>query len=227
MRSKSLAVSALAAALKRGGSRGPKAQRLLRLQAERGDPQVAVEALAQALLFEGVRDRLIPRPSGTRTKELADRAEEAIIKAAAEYHESGGVLLAKGYVERLHLIAEMAKQWLDSFTTTLSENLDPEPEEELVHRLALVAQLVGVHLLDGGGVLDAHGLDTSVKNRPAALALMEQLADDPFQISLEVQDLEGLCMRLARVMFEAYQMSEDAAHAALHGEEVDRGDDTD
>lgn len=228
MEPKALAVSALAAALKRSGSRSKTAQRMLGLQVARADPQVAVEALAEALLFEGIGAGEIPRAAGTRTKELADRAEASIIESARRYHEAGGVLLAKGHIERLHLIAEMAKQWLATFSPTLAPEVDlaaTKTEEEINYRLALVAQLVGLHLLDASGRLQAVDLSLAAKHRPQALSYLSSLSSDPFDVDICVSDLEGLCMRLSRVMFEAFQMTEAAAHAAVHGEELPDADD--
>ncbi len=221
------AVSATAAALKRHGSRSATAQRLLRLQFERGSPQVAIEALAQALLFEGIAGQRIPRPAGTRTKDLADRAEEAIITEVANYHEQGGVLLAKNLVEPIQLVAECAKQWLAAFEPTLVSEIDLAAEktkEEINYRLALVAQLVGLELLNASGKLEAVGLGMSIADRPEALSYLESLASDPFDVTFTLQDIEGFCMKLSKRMYDTFQLTEEAAHAALHGE-LPYGDD--
>ncbi len=194
---------------KRHGSASREFQRLIRANCERGDTQNATKAVAAVLLSEGERAALIPTPTGVKTNELLARAEEAIKHVASEYHMRGGVLTAKGYVPRLGLVAEMAKQWLEGFSPPIQTSVDLRDgllEEELNARLALTAQAVLEELVE---VCHNHGRDE-------VLAMIAE----PYEggvVEIYSDKIEGFCMKAARKMFEAFQNPNEIAHKKAHG----------
>jgi hypothetical protein len=182
-----------------------------------------VEALAEALLYEGVRDSIIPRPAGVRTKELAERAEAAITEVVRSYHEHGGVVLAKDFAQPIAVVAEMAKQWITEFGSTppgtdLSKLVSGE---ELSTRLGAAAQTLAMIVADVAGVLAEHDLTMRAADQPAALDLLGRLMSETPRGTLTIrhEQLEGLCQRAALAMFSAFQEPDRHTHRTNHGEE--------
>lgn len=190
-------VSTMVGVLKSSGVLSETGQRVVRQHCEAGRTQQVVEAVAAVLLSQGMLSGKIPHNTGIKEdKDLAERSQQAIYETVKEYHDKGGVLLAKGYTRPLELIAEMAKQWLRTFSPRIpdKEKLSRFGEEELSSRLALAAMAIRDRLLRDG-------------------------EDDGDHIRLDKNRLEGLCRGAALDMFQAFEDPNTANHAIVHGDE--------
>jgi hypothetical protein len=189
-------VSTLLGVLKAQGLMTAKGQGVVRQQCEAGRIQPAVEAVAAVLLSTGMQDQRIPHNTGIRDK-LLETTEAAIKEAVKNYHDNGGVLLAKGYARPLELIAEMAKQWLASFSPPIrdKEKLSRFDPEELNHRLSLTAMALRDLLLEAS------------TSDPGGATLV-----------IPVERVEGLCRSGALQMLRVFDDPNDAHHKRVHGD---------
>jgi len=101
------------------------AQQAVIRECEAGHVEEITEALAHALLQDGLTTGKIP-PNTGKKKEVPD-VDAACIHAVKTYADSGGALMARGWVESWRLAAVMLRQW----------NADFSPEIPVSRRLVL------------------------------------------------------------------------------------------
>lgn len=181
------------------------AQRLVRLHCEKGNVQPMVEAISSAMLAVGIASGEIPSNAGVKTKDLLDRAEEAIISAVKRYHEKGGVLIAKGYTSVLGLAAEMAKQWLAAFSPPIPTEVQVKgtlSDPEIQDRLTVVALK----------------LNALLKEKMLASEHNPYLDPESHTYIIKGEDLEGICQRASLEMFRAFLDPNSANHELIHKE---------
>ena len=204
-----------------------KHQKIVRIHCERGNHQAMVETTAEVLLRGHMPSR-IPEPVGVKTKDLLDRAEQAIVEVVEEYRSAGGVLLAKGYVGSLGLAAEMGKQWLASFVPEIQEAhplRQLEDDQELNARLTLVAKAVLICIAEktphGKKLLEGVPRDQVLAKRKQLYAdIIELMSTDPGRsVCIEAADLDGLSKKAARAMLRAFTHPNEEIHRLVHGAE--------
>jgi len=196
--------SRIGGVLRAYGVLSAEAQKLVRAHCEKGNTQVMLEAIAEVMLAVGIASGKIPANAGMKTKDLLDRAEEAILKEAQNYNDRGGVLTAKAYASILGLAAEMAKQWLRGFAPPIPTEVEVKgtlEDPEIQDRLTVVALKLREILHE--------------KLRPQE---ENHLEPEHSVYTLYAQDIEGICHRAAMEMFRAFVDPNTANHELIHKE---------
>lgn len=178
-------------------------QRLVRKHCEAGNAQAMIVGVADFLLLDAMARGRIPANAGIKTKDLLERTEAALFREAEAYHEAGGFLIAKGFISIQGLVAEMAKQWIQTFSAPIPENLELRgtlSDPEVQDRLTLVALKLRELLYRTG-------------------TLMGGMTDETCDLlELKTADIEGLCQRAATVLFTAFENPNATNHSLIHGE---------
>jgi len=188
------------------GSTSRAFQRIVRMNCEKDDLVSPLEAVARVLLSEGISQGLIPPAVGIKTPELLERSEQSFWRAAGEYREKGGVLLAKEYVRALSLVASMAELWMASFAPPIPVDvkLPSLSEEELNQRLTLVAQAVLEEFAEAS-------------DHPKKDVLRYVQSGSDVTLSVIADRVEGMCKESAKKMLEVFLTPNETVHEKAHG----------
>lgn len=178
-------------------------QTLLRV-CESGYVEEAAEALAHALLQDGIVSGKIPPNSGKKKK--VQDIDVACVYVAKAYGDQGGVLYARGWVANWKLAALMLRQWNAGFSPEIPVSrrvVLGMPEQEVADRICIAilncraAFLERVQLQDG------------------ITPIVGPQGEEGYRIAKE--DLETVLNVLVKAALEAFDDPNAVNHRLLHG----------
>lgn len=160
----------------------------------------ATQATARLLLIENTPG-LIPPAVGLKTRDLLERVDSGIRKAVDDYHQAGGVLLAKEITTRAYLMASIAKHWKLSFAQPV--DVVGELDDNLNSRSALAARAL---------------LKTLLWFAEEEIEYDEVLRAEEGNLTIPIPSIEALCVSAIRKMLDAYNNPNETIHKIAHEE---------
>jgi hypothetical protein len=181
------------------------AQQTVVRMCEAGYVEEITEALAHALLQHALASGKIP-PNAGKKKQVPD-IDAACIYVAKAYSDSGGALLARGWVESWRLAAVMLRQWNAEFSPEIpvTRKILGMPEQEVADRVCVAVLNCRAKFLEL--------IEPDEALRGTAEGDLEAFVCYP----VAKEELETLLSALVKAALEAFDDPNTVNHRLLHG----------